>query len=142
MAARKSLSELTLPTDIGNEERFLSHRQSLIQEKLLKCYAEEIACAISVLVVENCNGCIIDHPSQRQHPCLMMENEERLLIYFDIACSRVSEASVMEKFMNSLGDIKPAVNGLELLKYTCDDWRTLFCTNERRMLKQETLKLL
>ena len=142
MAARKSLSKLTLPTDIGNEERFLSHRQSLIQEKLLKCYAEEIACAISVLVVENCNGCIIDHPSQRQHPCLMMENEERLLMYFDIACSRVSEASVMEKFMNSLGDIKLTVNGLELLKYTCDDWRTLFCTNERRMLKQETLKLL
>ena len=142
MAARKSLSKLTLPVDIGNEERFLSHRQSLIQEKLLKCYAEEIACAISVLVVENCNGCIIDHPSQRQHHCLIMENEERLLMYFDIACSRVSEASVMEKFMNSLGDIKPTVNGLELLKYTCNDWRTLFCTNERRVLKQETLKLL
>ena len=142
MAARKSLSKLTLPTDIGNEESFLSHWQSLIQEKLLKCYAEEIACAISVLVVENCNGCIIDHPSQRQHLCLMMENEERLLMYFDIACSRVSETSVMEKFMNSLGDIKPKVNGLELLKYTCNDWRTLFCTNERRMLKQETLKLL
>ena len=162
MAARKSLSNLTLPTDIGNEERFLSHRQSLIQEKLLKRYAEEIACAISVLVVENCNGCIIDHPSQRQHPCLMMEcngciidhpsqrqhpclmmeNEERLLMYFDLACLRVSEASVMEKFMNSLGDIKPTVNGLELLKYTCNDWRTLFCTNERRMLKQETLKFL
>ena len=142
MAARKSLSKLTLPTDIGNEERFLSHRQSLIQEKLLKRYAEEIACAISVLVVENCNGCIIDHPSQRQHPCLMMENQERLLMYFDLACLRVSEASVMEKFMNSLGDIKPTVNGLELLKYTCNDWRTLFCTNERRMLKQETLKFL
>ena len=142
MAGRKSLATLTLPTDIGNEERYRSHRQSLIQEKLLKCYAEEIACAISVLVVENCNGCIIDHPSQRQHPCLMMENDEKLLLYFDIAFSRVSEASVMEKFMNCLSDIKPAVNGLELLKYTCNDWRTLFCTNERRLLKQETLKLL
>ena len=93
-------------------------------------------------MVENCNGCIIDHPSQRQHPCLMMENDEKLLLYFDIAFSRVSEANVMEKFMNSLGDIKPTVNGLELLKYTCNDWRTLFCTNERRLLKQETLKLL
>ena len=136
MAARKSLSKLTLPIDIGNKEGFLSHRQSLIQEKLLKCYAEEIACAISVLVVESCNGCIIDHPSQRQHPCLMMENEERLLMYLDIVCSRVSEASVMEKFMNSLADIKPTVNGLELLKYTCNDWRTLFCTNERRCLNR------
>jgi hypothetical protein len=138
----KMLPQLTIPTDIDNEERFLSHRQSLIQEKLLKCYAEEIACAISVLVVENCNGCIIDHPSQKQHPCLMMENDERLLMYFDIALSRVSEASVIEKFMNSLNDIKPRVDGLELLKYTCNDWRTVFCTNERRMLKQETLKLL
>ena len=142
MAARKSLTTLILPTDIGNEERFLSHRQSLIQEKLLKCYAEEIACVISILVVENCNGCIIDHPSQRQHPCLMMENDEKLLLYFYIAFSNVSEANVMEKFMNSLGDIKPTVNGLELLKYTCNDWRTLFCTNDRRLLKQETLKLL
>ena len=130
MAARKNLTTLILPTDIGNEERFLSHRQGLIQEKLLKCYAEEIACAI------------IDHPSQRQHPCLMMESDEKLLLYFDIAFSWVSEASVMEKFMNSLGDIKPTVNGLELLKYTCNDWRTLFCTDERWWLKQETLKLL
>ena len=142
MSARKSLSKLTIPTDIGNEERFLTHRQELIQEKLLKCYAEEIACAISVLVVENCNGCIIDHPSQRQHPCLTMENDERLLLYFDMAFSRVSEASVIEKFMDSLHDIKPTVNGLELLKYTCTDWRTLLCTNQRRLLKQETLKLL
>ena len=71
----------------------------------------------------------------------MMENDEKLLPYFDIAFSRISEASVMEKFMNSLGDIKPTVNGLELLKYTCNGWRTLFCKNERQLLKQ-TLKLL
>ena len=71
----------------------------------------------------------------------MIENDEKLLLYFDIAFSRVSVASVIEKFMNSLGDIKPTVNGLELLKYTCNDWRTLFCTDERRWLKQETLKL-
>ena len=129
MSARKSLSKLTIPTDIGNEDKFLSHRQELIQEKLLKCYAEGIACAISVLVVENCNGCIIDHPSQRQHPYLMMENDERLQLYFDMAFSRVSEASVIEKFMDSLHEIKPLVNRLELIKYTCSDWRTLFCKN-------------
>ena len=142
ISARKHLPKLTLPTDIGNEERFLSHRQKIIQEKLIKCYAEEIASVINQLVVENCNGCIIDHPSQRQHPCLMMESDERLSLYFDDALSKVSEASVMENFMNSLNDIKPRVNGLELLKYTCYDWRTVFCSNERRLLKQETLKQL
>ena len=142
MSVRKSLSNLTLPTDIGNEERFLSHRQKMIEERLIKCYAEEIASVINQLVVENCNGCIIDHPSRRQHPCLMMESDERLSMYFDDALSKISEARVMENFMNSLNDTKPRVNGLELLKYTCYDWRSVFCANERRLLKKETLEQL
>ena len=142
MSARERLSNFTLPTDIGNEERFLSHRQKIIEERLIKCYAEEIASVINQLVVENCNGCIIDHPSQRQHPCLMMESDERLSMYFDDALSKISEARVMENFMNSLNDIKPRVNGLELLKYTCYDWRSVFCANERRLLKKETLEQL
>jgi hypothetical protein len=70
--------KLTIPTDIGEEELFLSHRQKIIEDKLLNCYASEIASIISALVVKNCNGCIIDHPSQRQHPCLMMESDERI----------------------------------------------------------------
>ena len=142
MSARERLSNLTLPTDIGNEERFLSHRQKLIEERLIKCYAGEIASVINQLVVENCNGCIIDHPSQRQHPCLMMESDERLSMYFDDALSKISEARVMENFMNSLNGIKPRVNGLGLLKYTCNDWRSVFCANERRLLKKETLEQL
>ena len=124
------------------QERFLNHRQKIIEERLIKCYAEEIASAINQLVVENCNGCIIDHPSQRQHPCLMMESDERLSMYFDDALLKISEAKVMENFMNSLSDIKPRVNGLELLKYTCYDWRSVLCANERRLLKQETLNQL
>ena len=140
MSARESLPNLTLPTDIGNEELFLSYRQKIIEDKLIKCYAEEIASVIAKLVVENCSGCIIDHQSQRQHPCLMMESDEKLSMYFDDALSKISEARVMENFMNNLNDIKPRVNGLELLKYTCYDWRSVFCANERRVLKQETLK--
>ena len=119
MSARESLSNLTLPTDIGNEERFLNRRQKIIEERLIKCYAEEFASVINELAVENCNGCtIIDHTSQRQQPCLMMESDERLSMYFDDALSKISEARVMANFMNCLSDIKPRVNGLELLKYT------------------------
>ena len=65
----------------------------------------------------------------------MMESDERLSLYFEDALSNISEASVMENFMNSLNDINPTVNGLELLKYTCYDWRSAFCANERRLLK-------
>ena len=72
----------------------------------------------------------------------MMESDERLLMHFDDALSKIFEARVMEAFMKSMNDIKPTVNGLELLKYTCHDWRTLFCAEQRRLLKHETLKLL
>ncbi len=142
MSARERLSKLLTPADVGNEERFLSYRQSVIEEKLLKCYAEEMASIISNLVVENCNGCIIQHCSQRQHPCLMLESDEKIWMYFDAALERVCEATIAENFMNSLQDMKPRVDGLELLKYTCKDWRILFCTKQRRLLKKKTLELL
>ena len=53
--------------DISYLEYFLSNRQIMIEEKLLMCYAEETAFHVMVLVTEYCNGCLIDHPSQRQN---------------------------------------------------------------------------
>jgi hypothetical protein len=78
------------------EENYKTHRQSRIEEKLLTCYASEIASIITALVMKNCYGCIIDHPSQRQHPCLTMENDKRLWTYFDLALNMVSEAIIAE----------------------------------------------
>ena len=128
--------------DIDHFGIFLNHRHEQIQGRLLECYASEIASRIAALVEKNCNGCIIDHPSQRQHPCLMLEPDEKISLYFDDALDSVCEATIADKFLNSLGDIKPSVNGLELLKYTCRDWRILFGLRERRKLKARTCELL
>ena len=68
MAHRSGLSKLNY-TDIGEEENFFC-RQRLIEEKLLKDYVEEVSAIISMMVLENCEGCRVDHPSQRQHDCL------------------------------------------------------------------------
>ena len=69
MSARKHLPKLTLPTDIGDEERFLSHRQKIIEERLIKCYAEEIASVINQLVVEmgETGASLIIHPRDSIH---------------------------------------------------------------------------
>ena len=48
----------------------------------------------------------------------------------------------METFTESLKDIKPRVNGLEMLKYRRRDWRTVFCADRRRSLQEETFKRL
>ena len=121
MAFRSGLSKLNIPTDIDEEEIFLYCRQRLIEEKLLKCYAEEVSAIISMMVLENCEGGRVDHPSQRQHDCLMMEDDQKMWPYFDSALEKVLEAKVVETFMNSLRDLKPTGNGLELLKYTRQD---------------------
>ena len=120
----------------------VSHCRRLTEEKLLKCYTDEVASEICKLVLLNCNGFRIDHPSQRQPDCLMMEAEEKMWVYFDCALDAVSEATIAEVFMVSLRDMKPVVNGLELLKYTCQDWRTLFCVKNREMLKRQSLAIL
>ena len=58
----------------------------------------------------------------------------KLCLYFHCALENVSEGNVMEDFTQSLNDITPKVNGLELLKYTCHNWRSDFCTEQSRTL--------
>ena len=57
----------------------------------------------------------------RDNTPLMMEDDQKMWLYFDSALEEVEEAKAVETFMNSLRDLKPTVNGLELLKYTCQD---------------------
>ena len=118
-AFRTGLSKLYIPTDIDGKEKFLCCRQRLIVEILLKSYAEEVSAIISMMVLENCEGYSVNYPSQRQHDCLMMEDDQKMWLYFNSGLEKVSEEKVVETFMNSLRDLKPTVN--ELLKYTCQD---------------------
>ena len=54
MAFRSGLSKLNIPIDV--DEEFLCCRQRLIEEKLLKCYAEEVSATISMKVLEIVKG--------------------------------------------------------------------------------------
>ena len=68
-----------------------------------------------------------------------------LVLFFSCiltALEKVFEAKVVETFVNSLQDLKPTINGLELLKYTCQDWRKLCCTKNRGILKRQTLGII
>jgi hypothetical protein len=44
-------------------------------------YANAVAHEVQRLCVESCNGCQVGHPSQRQHDCLMMNENERWQMY-------------------------------------------------------------
>ena len=40
---------------------------------------------------------------------------ENIWVYFDCALDAASDATIVDDFINSLQDMKPLVNGLELL---------------------------
>ena len=111
IAFRSGLCKLNISTDI-DEEEFCVVITGLLKRN------EEVSAIISMMVLENCEGCRVDYSSQRHHDCLLMEDDQKMWLYLDSALEKVSEAKVVETFMNSLRDLKPTENGLELLKYS------------------------
>ena len=56
--------------------------------------------------VSRCNGCTIQHPSQRQHSCLMFVTEDAWFYYHDVAREQIGLAVVMktvESICSTLG---------------------------------------
>ena len=46
--------------------------------------------------VNQCNGCAIQHPSQIEHSCLMMDSEDAWFYYHDEAREQIDLAIVMK----------------------------------------------
>jgi len=46
--------------------------------------------------VSRCHGCTIQHPSQRQHSCLMLDTEDAWFYYHDVAREQIDLAVVMK----------------------------------------------
>ena len=60
-------------------------------------YTHAVFTEIERLCEENCCGCKIDHPSQRQHDCLMLTEEEKWELYYKKAVALLNEnRSVIE----------------------------------------------
>ena len=64
------------------DEWDINSEQSKFRRTLSELAVRELKDIFWDVVKEECNGCIIDHPSQRQHPCLngIEENIENLFI--------------------------------------------------------------
>ena len=46
--------------------------------------------------VNRCNGCAIQHPSHRQHSCLMMDSEDASLCYHNDVVEKIDLSLVMK----------------------------------------------
>ena len=74
-------------------------------------YANAVAQEVERFCVESCNGCQAGHPSQRQHDCLMMNENERWQMYGLQAIERVNgKRMVWNEFAEAMRVLKLAVD--------------------------------
>lgn len=70
----------------------LQHRQRIashVRHVFQLTYAAMLDFLIQEEKVNPCNGCAIYHPSQRQHPCLMMDSEDAWMYYRDDVVGKI-----------------------------------------------------
>jgi hypothetical protein len=74
-------------------------------------YANAVTHEVERLCVDSCNGCQAGHPSQRQHDCLMMNENERWQMYGLQAIERVNgKRMVWNEFAEAMRVLKLAVD--------------------------------
>ena len=74
-------------------------------------YANAVAHEVQRLYVEPCNGCQVGHPSQRQHDCLKVNENERWQMYGLQAIERVNgKRMVWYEFAEAMRVLKLAVD--------------------------------
>ena len=59
--------------------------------------------------LNSCHECVIQHPSQREHSCLMMDSEEVWLSYHDEVREKIDANDVLKKaiiFQRGMGNFK------------------------------------
>ena len=62
--------------DIIIDEWDLNSEQAKFRKTLSQLFTEKIKGIFWDIVRDNCNGCRIDHPSQRQHICIMLDVDD------------------------------------------------------------------
>ena len=83
--------------------------QQLLEQTAYKVYAKVVRETLYEVAQENCHGCRIDHPSQKQHDvCLFMSLEEKLDYFLDEALERVDLERATEKWNKALEELFPA----------------------------------
>ena len=75
------------------------HRQravNLIGHVFQLTYATILDALVQEEKVTRCNGCAIQHPSQRQHSCLIMDSEDAWFYFRDEAVEKMNLNDVLK----------------------------------------------
>ncbi|KAK3107197.1 hypothetical protein FSP39_009112 [Pinctada imbricata] len=81
-------------------------QEVLYKQKLLSSfnllYAYEILNKLQDVIIEQGNGCVINHPSQSQHTCIMRSDVDNLELLFELAWENVKADNVIAKWEDEI----------------------------------------
>ena len=85
-----------------------SARQQVLEQAVYNAYAKALREPLREVIHNECYGCQIDHPSQKQHNvCLFMSFDEQVDCFLQEALKRVDEMRVTEAWMSEIETIFP-----------------------------------
>ncbi|XP_041364521.1 uncharacterized protein LOC121379913 [Gigantopelta aegis] len=109
---------------------------------LIAFYLHVLQPAINQMTKDSCEGCAIDHPSQTQHSCLMMTQNEAIDSYFQRALQSLPHEAIVrdaERFVRIHGEPTHAIH---TLPYTSVEWlQENFLSENRRNVLEMMLRV-
>ena len=106
------------------EDTEVLHRRNYLKSLLGICYARQLMPLIRQLASNDCTGCLIDHPSQKEHDiCVMTEFPVLLEMYLDPALAILEENVVIGTWFEYLARLQPKVRYHEISEYLDTNWR-------------------
>ena len=104
-----SKEEMFLPSELAVDE--VPSEVKNVCNLMNAIFYEAVAAQVGKLCKERCQGCEVDHPSQRRHDCLMLSLDEEWVMYGLEAVERVLEKGTLRR------QFIEAVRVLKLRKY-------------------------
>lgn len=97
----------------------------LLEFALKFYYAKSVIENVGSIAISMCTGCEIGHPSQEQHSCLMLSQEEKCMMYFDEALIQLNEEVMLSQWLTEVKtmNIPAGIIDLFSMKVFCKDWR-------------------
>ena len=119
---------------------------SLIAHVFQLAYAAMVGNLVHEEKMRNCDGCAIQHPSQRQHSCLMMDGEDVWMHYHDDVVDEI-DLSLVLKTAETVCSALGITLGMSWESYVTElpklPWTSLYLTswNSKDWKKHKSCKI-
>ena len=77
-----------------------------IELQLIRATARQVKHWLASAMTQECNGCFHDHPSQVQHECVMLEDEDRIRFCLNKALDLVDWKKVSDDWWQHLSFVQ------------------------------------